>query len=118
MSDEDRVEAERLRDGILGIIEAEAQNPSAASARITRKLAELLKAGPRPAGQRTAIVFVQRDPTADGVGFTVHAEGFNRARMAVLPREEWSTAEFWGWRCFEIIIGILQQTPHAKGVRY
>jgi hypothetical protein len=65
--------------------------------------------------KRVAIVFEEGDLEKDGVAFNVFLEGFNGDNK-LLPQNEWSTADFWAYRSFEIVQDILRRTGAFKKV--
>lgn len=66
------------------------------------------------ARKRVTIVFEETDQQSvhQGQGFNVFIEGAERTKT--LPEDAWSAAEFWGMKCFGIIIGIINQAGAAK----
>lgn len=69
------------------------------------------------ARKRVAIVFEETEKTslhegAGEQGFNVFIEGAERTKT--LPESAWSAAEFWGMKCFAIVVNVIQQ---AGGVR-
>jgi hypothetical protein len=69
------------------------------------------------ARKRVAIVFETTDDNVvrtenNGQGFNVFIEGAERTKT--LPEEAWNAAEFWGMRCFAIIVDLIQKTGALK----
>lgn len=70
------------------------------------------------AKRRVAIVFEETTDEkvrteASGQGFNVFIEGADRTKT--LPQEAWSAAEFWGMKCFGIVVQILKDTGAMTG---
>jgi hypothetical protein len=68
-------------------------------------------------GKKVMIVFEEKSAQSDGVGFDVYIEGVDTARLSILPRDEWSTAEFWAVSCFSIVVDVLKRSGAFRGAR-
>jgi hypothetical protein len=69
--------------------------------------------------KRVTIVFEEGPMTPEGAEFKVYLEGINqetKAKLTLIPEDEWPPAVFWGIKCLAIVGDILLKTKAARSV--